>query len=74
MRMNARRESWLKRLPALFEMSAPDPERARRRGNLKQGRQALQPGLAAGVHAHEERKMKNENCARDGRPFCIFNF
>ena len=30
-RMNPRREPWLKGLPALFEIPAPDPERARRR-------------------------------------------
>ncbi len=29
--MNPRRELWWKRLPALFEIPAPDPERARRR-------------------------------------------
>jgi len=32
--MNKRRESWLKRLPALFEIPAPDAERARRRIEL----------------------------------------
>jgi len=32
--MNKRREPWLKRLPALFEIPAPDAERARRRIEL----------------------------------------
>ncbi len=32
--MDTSRQSWLKHLPALFEISAPDPERARRRLQL----------------------------------------